>query len=132
MDLELKIYLGVDWGEKRIGLALGDSETGLATPFKTVSDIQALVKTAAEENADILVVGQPIKMRGIKDGLAMNFLTFVEDLKSRLPDKEIVLVDERLSSKAADALPGGGLKASRDEVAAMLILQDFLDKSKNV
>jgi putative holliday junction resolvase len=129
MDQELKIYLGVDWGAKRIGLALGDSETKMATPFKTVSGVHDLVETATEEKADVLVIGQPVKMRGIKDGLAPEYLEFIEELKSKLPDKEIILVDERLSSKAADALPGGDLKASRDEVAAMILLQEYLDRA---
>jgi putative holliday junction resolvase len=132
MSLELKIYLGVDWGAKRIGLSLGDSETKMATPFKTVSGVHDLAETAIEEKADVLVIGQPIKMRGIKDGLASEYLEFIEELKSKLPGKEIILVDERLSSKAADALPGGDLKASRDEVAAMILLQDFFDKNQNV
>lgn len=128
MDFELKIYLGIDWGEKRIGLALGDNETKMATPFKTVEDINGLVKTALEENVDVLVVGHPIKMRGIQEGINPKFSVFFEELKNKLADKEIVLIDERLSSKAADALPGGDLKASRDEVAAMLLLQEYLDK----
>jgi putative holliday junction resolvase len=128
MDFETKIYLGVDWGAKRIGLALGDSETKMAMPFKTVSGVYDLAETALEENAGVLVIGQPVKMRGIKEGLAPEFLEFVGELKNKLPDKEIILVDERLTSKAADALPGGDLKAKRDEIAAMLILQNYLDK----
>ncbi|MDD5527855.1 MAG: Holliday junction resolvase RuvX [Patescibacteria group bacterium] len=131
MDKELKIYLGVDWGSKRIGLSLGDSETRLATPFKTVSGAHDLAETAREENADVLVIGEPIKMRGIKEGLAKDFLEFAAELKNRLPDMEIIFIDERLSSKAADALPGGNLKASRDEVAAMILLQEYLDKMLN-
>ncbi len=130
MNEEIKIYLGVDWGAKRIGLSLGDSETKMATPFKTVSGLHDLVETVNEENADVLVIGQPIKMRGIKEGLAPEYLEFIDELKDKLPGKEIVLVDERLSSKAADALPGGALKASRDEVAAMIILQSYLDALK--
>ena len=128
MNNELKIYLGVDWGAKRIGLALGDSETKMATPFKTLSGVHDLAETAREEKADVLVVGQPVKMRGIKEGLAPEFLEFIEELKNRLPDKKIVFVDERLTSKAADALPGGDLKAKRDEIAAMILLQEYLDR----
>jgi putative transcription antitermination factor YqgF len=131
MDSEFKIYLGVDWGEKRIGLSLADSETKLATPFKTVSDFSELAGVIKEEGIDVLVVGQPIKMRGAAEGLAPEFLKFTEDLKRLLPDQEIVFIDERLSSKAADALPGGDLKAKRDEIAAMIILQDYLNKILN-
>jgi putative Holliday junction resolvase len=126
-ERETLIYLGVDWGEKRIGLALGDNETKMATPFKTVGGVKDLVETVFEENADVLVIGHPIKMRGIQEGISAQFLEFIEEVKTELPDKEIILIDERLSSKAADALPGGDMKASRDEVAAMLLLQEYLD-----
>jgi len=124
----LLIYLGVDWGEKRIGLALGDSETKMAMPFKTVANAREVAKTAGEEMVDVLILGEPIKMRGAADGLDKNFEKFLEELKNLLPETKIELIDERLSSKAADALPGGDLKASRDEVAAMLLLQEYLDK----
>jgi len=129
MSDELKIYLGVDWGGKRVGLALGDSETKMAMPFKTVANAREVAKTATEEMVDVLILGEPIKMRGAADGLDKNFENFFEELKKLLPETKIELVDERLSSKAADALPGGDLKASRDEVAAMLILQEFFDRT---
>jgi len=129
MSSELKIYLGVDWGSKRIGLALGDNETKIATPFKTVSSIQELAKTASEEDVDVVVLGKPVKMRGESVGLSPDFLNFLEELKKILPEIKIELIDERLSSKAADALPGGDLKAARDEVAAMLLLQEYLDRT---
>jgi RNAse H-fold protein YqgF len=126
-EKETLIYLGVDWGEKRIGLALGDSETKMAMPFKTVANAREVAKTAGEEMADVLILGEPIKMRGAADGLDKNFENFLAELKNLLPKIKIELVDERLSSKAADALPGGEMKASRDEIAAMIILQSFLD-----
>ena len=127
MDIENKTYLGVDWGSKRIGLALGDSETKMATPFKTVGSLNELVALAKEEMVDVIILGKPIKMRGEGEGIAPVFTRFAEELQEHLPEVKIELVDERLSSKAADALPGGKLKASRDEVAAMLLLQGFLD-----
>jgi putative Holliday junction resolvase len=125
---ELKIYLGVDWGGKRIGLALGDSETKMAMPFKTVANAAEVAEVVREETVDVLILGKPIKMRGEGEGLDQNFVNFLEELKKLLPETPIELIDERLSSKAADALPGGDMKASRDEVAAMLILQEYLDK----
>jgi putative Holliday junction resolvase len=132
METEIKIYLGIDWGGKRVGLALGDSETKMAMPFKTVANAVEVAKTASEEMVDILILGEPIKMRGTVDGLDKNFEKFLAELKNLLPETKIELIDERLSSKAADALPGGDLKASRDEVAAMLLLQEYLDKNKDV
>ncbi|MFA5248067.1 MAG: Holliday junction resolvase RuvX [Patescibacteria group bacterium] len=130
MQEELKIYLGVDWGEKRIGLALGDSETKVATPFKTVSSAKEVAEVIYEEIIDVLVLGEPIKMRGEDNGLNKDFLIFLEELKKLLPNIKIELIDERLSSQEADKMPGNKkTKASRDEISAMIILQNYLDKN---
>ncbi|MDD4332716.1 MAG: Holliday junction resolvase RuvX [Patescibacteria group bacterium] len=128
MNNELKKYLGIDWGEARIGLALGDSETKLATPFKTVKNIGEILGAIQEEEIDELIIGVPYKKQDIRNKIQKEFVVFFNRLKEKikLPVHE---VDERLSSKAADALPGGKkTKASRDEIAAMLILQTYFDK----
>ena len=123
-----KKYLGIDWGEKRIGLALGDRETKVATPHKTVSSVDEVIKIVKEEKIDIVVVGKPLKMSDIRCRMSDEFLDFLDLLKKKL-DIPVETVDERLSSKAADALPGNKKeKAGRDEVAAMLILQNYLDR----
>ncbi|MDD5032229.1 MAG: Holliday junction resolvase RuvX [Patescibacteria group bacterium] len=132
--------LGVDWGEKRIGLALGDNETKLATPYKTVSGIEEIKKIVKEEKIDMVVAGKPLRMADTgcqisdvpaeRDRMSDEFLDFLSKLKSQL-DIPVETIDERLTSKAADALPGNKKeKAGRDEIAAMLILQNYLDKKQ--
>lgn len=121
-----KKYLGVDWGEKRIGLALADEETSLALPFRTVATLTELLEIAKKEEVDVIVAGYPKKMNG---GAADNpaWENFIKQLgaQSTCPVK---LLDERLSSLAADALIGDGQAAApRDEIAATIILQDYLD-----
>lgn len=123
-----KKYLGIDWGEKRIGLALADEETCLALPFKTVSSLAELLQVIKEEEIDEIVIGSPKKMSG---EVANNpsWLNFVEQLKEK-SGKKINFLDERLSSLAADALSGEKKdKAERDEIAATIILQDYLDSN---
>ena len=61
---EGKQYLGVDWGEKRIGLALADAETRLALPFMTVTDLRSLLAIIEAESIALVVVGSPRKMAG--------------------------------------------------------------------
>lgn len=120
-------FLGIDWGEKRIGLALGDSETKIATPFLVVNRLEEIKKIISQEEIGEIVIGLPLKMGG-GDKLSDEFAGFLNKLKGgvKIPIREI---DERLSSKAADALTGDKkTKAPRDAVAAMLILQSFLDK----
>ena len=129
MENIIKKYLGVDWGEKRIGLAIGDSETKTAIPHKVVANLDDIIKIITEEDINELVIGQPIAKSGDDSNLRLDFLNFVKRIKkkSNLP---IELIDERLTSKAADALPGDKkVKAPRDAIAAMLILQAYLDKN---
>ncbi len=119
-------YLGVDWGEKRIGLALADAETKLALPFKTVPDLRSLLSVIAAEEIGLVIIGSPRKMTGLEANNPL-FLSFLRDLRAQSP-AAVVEIDERLSSKAADALSGAKRdKAGRDEIAAALFLQDYLD-----
>ena len=125
-------YLGIDWGEVRIGLALGDDEIRIASPFKVVGSIGEIIQVIKDENIDVVVIGKPISITNYKLRITNNkYNKFVNELEKRVKIP-IKFVDERLSSKAADALVGDKkTKASRDAVAAMLILQTYLDKTDN-
>ena len=124
-----KKYLGIDWGEVRIGLALADSETKIATPFKAVGDIAAVLKVVSEEKIEVLIVGKPVSiMNDSPRTINEKYNKFIDELKSKIKIP-LELVDERLSSKAADALTGNKkTKFSRDAISAMIILQSYLDK----
>ncbi len=123
-------YLGVDWGEKRLGLATADSEVNLALPFRTVASLSAVLNIITEEEIDIIILGNPRKMSGA-DNDNPAWLNFYEQLKAR-SGRRVELFDERLSSLAADALEGDKMdKAGRDEIAAAIILQDYLDRNQN-
>lgn len=131
MNYELrKIYLGVDWGEKRIGLALADGETKIATPFKTAANVDEVAETVKDEAVDLVVIGKPWRIRNYELRIKnKKYDRFIKDLKDKIT-VPIELVDERLSSKAADALIGDKkTKAGRDEIAAMIILQNYLDQN---
>src|SRR3989339_472923 len=120
-------YLGIDWGEKRIGLAIGERGSNMAIPFDVVGDINSLMKVIKNENINRLIIGNPIKMSGEKN-TTKEFEIFIKKLKSIL-DIPMEFVDERLTSKEADALIGDKrTKAPRDSIAAMLILQQYLDR----
>ena len=126
---EPKIYLGVDWGSRRIGVAIASSETKLAVPLQTVANVSELVALSLSEEADFIVLGQPFKMASRELELNPEFAKFLEELRKRL-QIPVLLYDERLSSLAADALPGDKKdKVGRDEIAAMIILQNYLDSS---
>ncbi len=126
MEEEAKKYLGIDWGEKRIGLAMGDGETGLALPFVAVSSLEEVLTIMEKEAIDVIVLGQPRKMSG-QAADNPRWLEFHRLLQER-SGRPVYLADERLSSLAADSLAGKAEeKAGRDETAAAIILQDYLD-----
>lgn len=125
---EVKKYLGIDWGSKRLGLATADSETKMALPFQTVASLGEVLVLIDEEEIDEVVIGRPEKLSGKPDEkLTAEFLTFLTALKKSLVIP-VIEFDERLSSKAADALGGSKkMRAGRDEIAAAIILQNYLD-----
>ncbi len=124
---EPKMCLGIDWGEKRIGLSMGETSLGVAVPFDVVSSVEDIIKIVNDEDIDILVLGEPKKMGGSDLPLQDKYIKFKNKLTTTI-DLPLELVDERLSSKAADALKVDKKNsAARDAVAAMLILQTYLD-----
>ena len=126
----VKIYLGIDWGKSKIGVAIGNDQSNTAVPLEVAKNFTELQSLINKEKPDVLVLGQPIKLSGNKDFL-QEFNVFVEKLNGlNLP---IEIIDERLTTKIADKLPGNKKeKAAQDAVAAMLILQSYFDQQNNL
>ena len=136
--------LGVDYGEKRIGLALSDATGLLARAWKTVqrtgNPYQVAASLAAEVNAlmgeddglGVVVLGFPRRLNGEPTGQTANVQAIADRLRS-LITLPVVLQDERLSSHAADVLLSERekdwrkRKALLDAASAAVILQDYLD-----
>lgn len=124
-----KKYLGIDWGEKRIGLAIGGDETKIASPFKIAKDLDEVLQTVQDEDIEVIVLGKPLSIKNYQLRIKNDsFNIFFSELKNKVKIP-VEIIDERLSSKAADALIGDKkTKVPRDMAAAMLILQNYLDK----
>ena len=123
-------YLGIDWGEKRIGLATADEETNLSLPLGTVPDLAGVLQTISEEEVTKIVIGCPYKMAGLEEDLNPAFVKFINLLEKQV-NIPVIKIDERLSSLAADAMGGPKkMRAGRDEIAAALILQTYLDQNR--
>lgn len=129
--------LGIDYGEKRIGVALSDPLGLTARGIATVANIEELKKVISEyDGISEIVVGLPKTMRGEIGHSAQKVLAFVEELKkiSQIP---IQTWDERLTSTQANRMfdeAGISEKKRRgkvDEIAAVLILQNYLDFKKH-
>ena len=129
------MILGIDYGKKRIGVAIADVSTKTAVPFSVLENkglndvLQKLKKIILEENIDQIVVGKPMTLKNEESEQTKEVIAFIEELKENL-DILILEFDERFSSKQAGSLLRGFTKEKRDDVAAMVILQDYLEKSQ--
>ncbi len=134
-------YLGIDYGEKRIGLALSDPEGIIAQPHgvyerrNLLADVRHLCLFAIEKNVEELVLGLPIREDGTRGDSVAAVEGFLAALKSHLAIP-VHLIDERYTTKMAEgSLRNAGYDARShwgivDAVAAALILQTYLDVSK--
>lgn len=135
--------LGLDLGERRIGVALSDSAGTVATPYEVLHrsldrsrDHQRIVELVAETGAEVVVVGLPLSLDGTRGPAAQAVEAEAAELQQRL-GVAVELWDERLSTvEAAKRLAGAGLGPRRrrhtvDQVAATVILQAWLDASRS-
>ena len=138
----MRKILGLDYGEKRIGLAISSEDGRYAFAYQTLetSDkldlFQKLVAICAKEDINTIVVGLPLNQNGTVGKEAGNVQKFIQELKEYL-EIPIEFEDERFSSALASQLfreAGKTEKEARitiDQKSAQLILQTYLDK-KNV
>lgn len=135
-------WLGVDYGSKRIGIASGDTQMGLALPVAMVPGggdeaplIAELIRLAQDYDAEGMVVGWPLNMDDSEGPQALLTRKFASRLAAAAaactPPIDVRLWDERLSSFAADQSLAGHLtrgkrRQRQDALAAANILGDFL------
>ncbi len=130
--------LSFDFGEKRIGIAFGQTLTSSVTPLHTLSavkqqpdwaGIEALIK---EWQPDLLIVGLPLHMDGSEQTLTQRCKRFGNQLKGRY-NLPVEWVDERLTSHEAESMlrqrgKNHSNKKDVDKIAAGLILQSWLEQ----
>lgn len=128
-------YLGIDHGDKRIGLAMGDDEIFIASPLEIVeasgSEIEELCLLIREEAIERIVLGLPVSLRGEENSQAKKVRKFGATLEHE-SKIEVIYEDERLTSRAAESLLREALSERKDAVAAMIILQTYLDRLNNL
>ena len=123
--------IALDYGKKRIGVAVGDMESRVATPLTTLDANDDIARFLRDEQAEVVVVGMPLTMRGERGPQAVRVLAFVTHLKKEL-NVPIETVDERFSSQLADRVRDVyGKKVSRDALAAAAILETYFDCQKS-
>lgn len=123
--------LGIDYGKKRLGLALYDTAVRVAVPFgllaETVDNLYIKISHIIQsENVAQIVVGLPLGLDGKENEATLRVRTFGKELEktTAIP---VDFFDERFTSVAADRSENG---ISRDEKAAMVILEGWVERNK--
>lgn len=136
-------FLGIDYGKKRIGLALSDILGMMAQPFDVIeskglnNNITNILKIAEENEVSCIVVGIPVNMNSSEGEMANIAREFAEEMKKR-SDIKVELIDERLTTVQAERvlveeanISREKRKNLRDKIAATFILQTYLDIKSN-
>jgi putative Holliday junction resolvase len=132
--------MAIDWGQRRIGIALSDESRTIASPYEIVHrsdsldrDLNRIVEILTENDVSLVVFGMPVRLDGSMGPEAVRVMEVVEKL-GRKTQIKVTTWDERLSTTAAEKILIGG-NVSRikrrslvDQVAAALILQSYLDR----
>ena len=132
--------MGLDVGDKTIGVAMSDELQTIATPVKIIhrtesirKDIGEIRKLAEENGVNLIVVGLPLMMDGSIGIQAQKVLDFVQELKRRTR-AEIVTWDERLSTSEVERMlissdqSRSKRKQVIDKLAAAVILQSYMER----
>ncbi|MDP4221758.1 MAG: Holliday junction resolvase RuvX [Bacteroidota bacterium] len=135
--------LGIDFGTKRIGIAVTDPMQIIASPLTTVRNnefVYFLTEYLKDEDVEAFVIGYPLKLNN-KPSESVKYLNpFIRRIKKLFPGKPVHLIDERFTSGIAQRtiLEGGVRKRNRqdkfliDKISASIILQSFLDGRANI
>ena len=128
--------LGLDLGERRIGVALSDPSGWLATPLTVLScssrkaELAAIEELVHQHQVERVIVGYPLSLNGRVGPQAQRVQKYVSQIRKRLP-VPVILWDERLSTAQAERLiheAGKRVRRERiDAAAAAVILQSYLN-----
>ena len=137
--------MSIDYGDKRVGIALSDPMHMIAYPYSVINQInqQSLInelfKIIDEKEIEKIIIGLPISMSGSYSEQTKKVISFKDILAKQLinekKDIEIDTIDERLSSVSAknimiqQGIKTGYNKGKIDELSAAIILQEYLDSN---
>ena len=130
--------LAIDYGLKRTGLAVTDTQRIIATALETVpsSELLKFLKSYFQKEAvDQLVLGMPKKLNNTDTEMTQPVREFLKQLQEKFPDKPVTLIDERFTSSIAlQTMISGGMKkkdrrvkGNVDKISATIILQSYME-----
>jgi putative holliday junction resolvase len=126
------MFIGVDYGTKRVGIAVSDEDNALAFPLEIVAPKDAVARILAlaqERKAEGVVIGESKDFSGVENPLMARIRQFADELS--VSNLKLHFEPEFLTSAAAGR-EGETAKEHLDAAAAALILQSFLDRRSAV
>ena len=149
-------HLGIDFGEKKIGLAISDSAGTIAMPFKIIDNngldkvIEKINNIIEKEKISVIVIGKSLDFKGKENNINVLINNFVDNFKKKYPlfENKIYFENEIFTSISAkwgiekpirrmDVKNKKGNRKNKkeekiDHKAAMMILKSFLERQKNI
>jgi putative Holliday junction resolvase len=138
---QLGRVIAIDYGAKRVGIAVTDSLKMIASALITVDNTELwsfLVNYFTKEDVEIVVLGLPLRLNNELSEIEPRIQKLIRKIAHEYPQIKIERQDERFTSKlAVNAMIEGGMKKKQrqvkgnvDKISATLILQDFLERSQ--
>lgn len=132
--------LAIDFGTKRTGFAVTDPLKIIASSLETIQTneaMQYIKEYVTKEDIDCFVIGLPVGLDGKETDNTKPTQSFAKKLQKNFPDKTVHFIDERFTSKMAEAsmIAGGMKKKDRrvkgnvDKISAAIILQSYLEQN---
>lgn len=141
-------YLGIDYGEKRIGIAVSDESKKYSFSREYLLNdnkfFERLISIIKEENVSKIIIGYPLNFKSEKTIQTLKTEEFRSNLEKLLEKNsliiELIYFDERFTSKlAAESILNSGMNKKKrqekgriDSISAQIILQDYIDKANNL
>lgn len=133
--------LSIDYGQKRTGIAITDEMQIIAFGLTTIASatvIDFLKEYFSKEKVGVIIIGEPKQMNGLPSQSDSMIKGFITHFTNHFPEIKVVRVDERFTSKMAfQSMIDSGMKKNKrknkaliDEIAATIMLQDYLRSIK--
>ena len=137
LNKQLSKYLGIDFGIKKSGVSISDSNKLISFPLETIETkilLDYIKEISIDENIELVVIGKPLKLNNDIHDLEVEILKFIKSLKNHLPNIKVDRIDERFTSKISKQImiESGVSKKNRrdkliiDKISASLILESYL------
>ena len=142
INKQLSKYLGIDFGMKKSGVSISDSNKLISFPLETIETknlLNFIKQISINENIEIVVIGKPLKLNNEIHDFEEEIVKFIKKLKIQLPSIQVERIDERFSSNISKQiiLKSGLRKKKRrekfliDKISASLILETYLKTKSN-